>query len=914
TTSFVETIAKENQLLRDEIKRLRAELEYHSNRAQKAEDTLQTLESHLKAINTNAQETFNIQLVTLQNQIQQLTQEKEAQAQEFAIQKARIEQSFRDRVDALNTEYVQKVFNAKQNESSSDATMKNENPLKLSRGSSAIIRDIVTEGANATTGDAQIMSAILKQAKNFSKRQVGEQNYNYRSSKLILSMRATRAAIEATALKSPEPSFQMLLNSYTTNGSNNIVELEEIIRKKPESGLNDLIQALCDTEDPAIQLIIECIHTIVTDVWSRIRKECAQSIAKNIAPVLPLPLFEAILNDALTLCKSDTAEWKSLDGGFYLIAQLLSAIEKNDKNSNYTIKKSKVAMDHLPSRVLSELKPAVYSAMKNDQLSVREHATAALTNYIAISDSFTQIGTFQEVISKLNLHSPDEVLPAAHAEGLLDVAAQLVPHIPITFLTKHWHVVFPTCEKYVMHLASTVRQKSSHLICALAYLSISKHSDTSISFLQSILTSVATPCQVHPDVHQRDFFWQRMEGRLMSLDGLITILGINVLDTFVNQIDFTPTKASLQVAILKWAFVYLEKFHVVCSEAADQVWLKQSVNPWLYSYAHDMSNISSWPTEGKSSPQPSLVQEIQKGINIPMLWNSWIQHTYECFQSSQYELKRMAIQTLPGLIRLSLWIDQPALFVTWMNDKQDTIDLRFICIALQAFLLHTRYLQEIVHRTEAPMLLEMTEKTELCIRDFLPIFLQSIAEIDDKPTILSFVQVGILYAIQSKSISSEFISNLLIFVAKNCALGDEKNGKDASLDRSMSSTIVRFLPVLVQTLPIKELSHLFDQFISIACSWLQPEDTELRWIVVDICRTRNEKKTWSNSTLQLTTSTIVALCPCTFLGRVHHCKIYQLVELILPQLCHDQSLICIETMLTVFSPLTKSNSASKKLI
>ncbi|KDO19644.1 hypothetical protein SPRG_14544 [Saprolegnia parasitica CBS 223.65] len=376
-------------------------------------------------------------------------------------------------------------------------------------------------------------------------------------------MRATRAAIVATAHKSTESApFQLLLDCYASIKStdNNVVELEDKLRRRPDVSLNDVIQALCDTEDPAIRLklsvlglslapivekmdlVVEVVHTVVTDVWSQVRKDGGRYVAKHLVPVLPLPTLEAIFIDILRLCKTDGTEWRSLDGGFYLLAMVLSTI-KRVPSAGYVL--GGHTLDHLPSILLTDLKPAVYSAMKNEQLSVREHATAAMTNYVAISDPFTQIGTFQEVISKLHLHSPHDVLPAAHADGLLDVAAQLVPHIPIVFLAKHWHVVFPTCEKYIMHLASTVRQKSSLLVRALATLSVEAPSDTSLRLLQSILTSLATPCSVHPDAAQRDFFWQRLEGRLMSLDAVLSLLGHHQLATTVAAIDRVECKSFL---------------------------------------------------------------------------------------------------------------------------------------------------------------------------------------------------------------------------------------------------------------------------------------------------------------------------------------------------------------------------------
>ncbi|RQM31117.1 hypothetical protein B5M09_011080 [Aphanomyces astaci] len=78
------------------------------------------------------------------------------------------------------------------------------------------------------------------------------------------------------------------------------------------------------------------------------------------------------------------------------------------------------------------------------------------------------------------------------------------------------------------------------LIGALATLSTT--SIEAIPLLASILESLALPCSQHPDANQREFFWQRMEGRLMGIDSLVHVLGVNKLTSISSQLLAPPTK------------------------------------------------------------------------------------------------------------------------------------------------------------------------------------------------------------------------------------------------------------------------------------------------------------------------------------------------------------------------------------
>ncbi|RHY10486.1 hypothetical protein DYB36_005541 [Aphanomyces astaci] len=211
--------------------------------------------------------------------------------------------------------------------------------------------------------------------------------------------------------------------------------------------------------------VVGCVHILATDVWSQIRKDAAVAVGR-VLPALPWSTVEAVLHDLLQVCKQPPDEgdddWKGREGAFRVLASMLAQFKKNTTPPSTGFSLGTRMMQYLPSALLCDLKP------------------------------------------------------------VSDVAAQLVPHIPLPFLTKHWQVVFPTCEKYVMHVATT--------------------SIDAIPLLASILESLALPCSQHPDANQREFFWQRMEGRLMGIDSLVHVLGVNKLTSISSQLLAPPTK------------------------------------------------------------------------------------------------------------------------------------------------------------------------------------------------------------------------------------------------------------------------------------------------------------------------------------------------------------------------------------
>ncbi|ETV92853.1 hypothetical protein H310_13044 [Aphanomyces invadans] len=593
---------------------------------------------------------------------------------------------------------------------------------------------------------------------------------------------------------------------------------------------NLLLDAIQDADEPNVRLkmarlallwlplpelsmaqVVGCIHILAMDIWSQIRKDVAVAVGR-VVPAFPWATVEAILHDLLQVCKTPDEDWKALEGAFGVVASMLNQFQKTSPSG---FRLGSRTMQYLPSALLCDLKPAVYLAMQHTQLSVREQATTAMIRYVALSDAFTQISTFQEVMSKLNLYSPHEVLPAAHAEGLLDVAAQLVPHIPLAFLTKHWQVVFPTCEKYVMHVASTVRQKSAGLIGALAELSVD-HVEA-IPLLSSILESLALPCSQHPEVNQRDFFWQRMEGRLMGIESVMHVLGTNTLLHVSPALLAPVTKPTPR------------GFHSY-RETVDDLMHFDHV------YATSFGSLATWTGGAASTPPNHAILTHLRPDLVHTTWHAYIQHAYVCFQSPQYELKRMAVQTLPGLVRLSMWLSDPTRFVPEWLAAARHVQPTFLCLVIKSLALHSRFVEETASSAAGdPSTIDPSLVKPICTQAHVvlqallpPLLAVNLTEPVDKALGMAVVEAGALLVLQTTTTSTlDKHHAQLVHAILNVLWGYHSN--EASVDRAMSSITVRYLPGLARFDLTPDQATIL---IRVSLAWLAATDS-LRWIVVD---------------------------------------------------------------------------------
>lgn len=430
----------------------------------------------------------------------------------------------------------------------------------------------------------------------------------------------------------------------------------------------------------------------VTDLWSAIRKESARRVL-DIVSLLTSP--ERIDHFIDSLLKTAATEpWTTQEGALLALDAIVASIQStsqasvpaertaldmikgggtSDTSTTYTIGGANAVLPHLPRSITIKLKPTIYQSLKHSQLGVREVAAQCLAHYIKICDESTRILTFQEVMSKLNRLSPTEPVPqstganggahpelleAAEAEGLLDVLTKMIPFLPMPFLVKHWKFVFPTLERYVMHIASSVRLKASGIVLALAEISrCTSNNADAMELLYQMLLALSE--------HRADVgvCWQRFEGRLLSVDLLVNFVGKDLLfKTNPALLHFQSRPRKRPAAALSQLFILPE------SNMPQATWTVDEDEEKLL-------DSSPRPSQAVSVMQ-ALESHLQsKQVASPEFWRRvlgcWCSQTREAFESTQFELRRIARQVLPGLVRVSVWCGQISIVDTILTSRAD---------------------------------------------------------------------------------------------------------------------------------------------------------------------------------------------------------------------------------------------------
>lgn len=463
----------------------------------------------------------------------------------------------------------------------------------------------------------------------------------------------------------------------------------------------------------------------VTDVWSAIRRDCARRAA---AFALEMPSIEAVDwfcdrllrvaagTERISHDKLEQACWGERDGALLTLSLLLKAIRvekrapdaqelssaKTDSSADSSVasdirggfasadtgvmfrfgsRNARVA--RLPRALVQTLKSVLYQCLRHDQVSVRTNAAQCLKHYVDLCDEPTRLLIFQEVVSKLNRMKEtnsvvdSELLEASEAEGLLDVLAKLAPSLPARFLLKHWKFVFPTLERYVTHIASSVRQKSSTVVLALARLSqaATKRSASDLgesasdtAALELLLAMMRSLSEFESAAS--DLCWQRAEGRLLSIETLVNVLATDLLffQFGTNVLHVSGDESCSRSASTQ---------DVQATLSSENQWAVLNAPAATWTIDEDelaemkkLSSLRSSDQRIDHATQSScclidaldrLMLTKNEAANAPgrTMWHrvldGWFRQTHLAFASNQFELRRISRQVLPGLVRLSLW-------------------------------------------------------------------------------------------------------------------------------------------------------------------------------------------------------------------------------------------------------------------
>ncbi|KAL3669760.1 hypothetical protein V7S43_005141 [Phytophthora oleae] len=644
--------------------------------------------------------------------------------------------------------------------------------------------------------------------------------------------------------------------------------------------LGKLPQSEVDTKlfDEATRLLL----LGVTDLWSAIRKDCAKAAAaivfglsssSHIEQFMDSLLCVAIGSRSVSADKSHVTAWTEREGALLALSVLLHSIRR--ENITEEIPEPKVSQvkddikgmlgirpltgryhlgsngkhtsTQLPRCLVQTLKPAMYQCLRHEQLSVRELAAGCLVAYVSLCEEPTRLLIFQEVISKLNrmnrneklseidtVANPEEseLLDAFEAEGLLDVLARMTPCLPSNFLLKHWKVIYPTLEKYVMHIASSVRQKSSSVVRALASRNL--RDEASLELLVQMLTSLSKQL-----LDESSICWQRKEGRLLSIDVLINVLGESLLACQSDALDTlkrtskpvkSPQRRSRTLADLQtlmWAHEHAQATWVLHKEQEAVKGLDESLIEAVSAWMEKSKGQNGLPTSASAFWQ--------------LILGGCIAQTKAAFDSSQFELHRISRQVVPGLMRLVIWTEQLTFFSSAAFEAGSETSWPWTC--MKYTLLHLRYLEESRGTLSENVAQKLATNWKSVWNGITT--LESKLSCVDMETVVTKVEVEVTAFLAFGAVVepprqvTRFLDNALISIHQHLPKSMQLQapmvaGSDNSLDRQFCVFLVPVLPVVMATLQYLDgRTDVSELNLSPASRWLSLKRIVLAWLLCD---------------------------------------------------------------------------------
>ena len=390
----------------------------------------------------------------------------------------------------------------------------------------------------------------------------------------------------------------------------------------------------------------------LTDVWSAIRKSCANRLSA-VADAFVMDQMKALTDELLALCASADSSWQQVEGSLLGLSAIVKrfrvellpapaeqsvSLRPEELPAVFQIHFGSQTYQQLPDFISDKLHAVLFERLAHQQLSVRESANKVFAAVLARSDVSTAIATLDEAVQRLSGQhanssprgsSSVRVLAAAdEAAGLLTLCITILKQLPASSLCRLPEMT-QTFHDYLAHPASTVRQVTSTLFECLA----TRDSSSSSDMLTTVLTTLTTsPGEAEPPLK-----WQAREGRLLAVELIVRRLVRGHLARLLNlelRLELKSPEMASDGSI---------------DASPLPLWPKTNgrLKGGPKTAAEDMSLIDRlrWCRGSGTSDTVSALG--------PELWTRLIEHTVDCMTSSQWELRRMADQVMPLLTQVA---------------------------------------------------------------------------------------------------------------------------------------------------------------------------------------------------------------------------------------------------------------------
>jgi len=410
----------------------------------------------------------------------------------------------------------------------------------------------------------------------------------------------------------------------------------------------------------------------LTDVWSAIRKACANRLF-SVAEAFDLDEVQLLFQELLELARSEDTSWQAVEGSLLGMTTIIKRFrlelvpQKGDEaeTDDFLLHFHKSTYRRLPAFMSGPLQDVLFQRLAHPQLSVRESTIKAFAALLSRSDEATTLSTMMEALEALKAGSvgPDaiegahgeQLLGAGQAEGVLGLLMTILKQIPADLLAQHWPRCLETLDCYLAHPASTVRQISSNIFeCVAARVTGSG------SMLPAVMEVLTKSCE-----ESSGLSWEWREGRLLAFELILRRL------------------VRGQLAHLLQMELRLElKSPDADGQESSPLPLWPQRRPRV---SNKRGSLSGSNKDGELSAIDRLRKEASKA-ELRVLWEQLLAYTIRCLSDPRWELRRMGDQVLPLLTQVIYWYDLGILLDLWersLNASASPAALLAACATLK---------------------------------------------------------------------------------------------------------------------------------------------------------------------------------------------------------------------------------------
>ena len=493
--------------------------------------------------------------------------------------------------------------------------------------------------------------------------------------------------------------------------------------------------------EPAACAAVESIAVAgFTDVWSAIRKASAgrvAALAETLAAEQLLHVFQRLV-DIANASEEEESDWKAKEGAIMAMAAICRRFhfEKQDPAagktsslprspagqftptkrrtsisispadiSTYVLKLGGTSFTALPGVVQSNMGEVVFRLLQHPQLSVRENATKAYSDFLSRTSIEEVKRNFSVVMDRLGRTTAaaggggddpaGQLLEAYEAEGLFSLCAILVKMLPSPWLSEEWQRYAGILDRYLAHPASTVRQVVSQMFFYLASRTNGSLPLTRCALAQLTAGWPETPRADRLRQPTEDggkiaawldsrvvaaLPWQWKEGRLLSYELLVSFLLSNHAQCMLlTSGGRDPSPQRMPSPLLRSPMALSGLVRSPGSGHNLGVSLLQRLKA-LDAVAEDVEGGDDEAAEATSPVGRTGISTQKPALDLRRV----LLHTLACFGDARWEVRRMAGQVLPRIVEVLVWFDASVLSELW-SELSSSTSVLFCYTACLAF-------------------------------------------------------------------------------------------------------------------------------------------------------------------------------------------------------------------------------------